>query len=172
MKRAVVAGITSIEHGTFMTDEIMELMIEKGTYYVPTITAGKEVAEKAEIEGYYPEIIRPKARMVGPQIQKTFEKAYKTGVKIAFGTDAGVFPHGQNAREFAYMVEGGMPAMEAIQSATIIAAQLLRIDAVLGSIEPGKLADIIAVEGNPVQDIANMQKVIFVMKDGVVYLLK
>jgi imidazolonepropionase-like amidohydrolase len=172
MKRAVEAGINSIEHGTFMTNEIMELMIEKGTYYVPTITAGKEVAEKAEIEGYYPEIIRPKARMVGPQIQKTFEKAYKKGVKIAFGTDAGVYPHGENALEFAYMVEGGMPAMEAIQSATIIAAQLLRVDDVLGSIETGKLADIIAVDGNPIEDITTMQKIVFVMKDGIVYLQK
>jgi imidazolonepropionase-like amidohydrolase len=169
MKRAVMAGVTSIEHGTYMTDEIMKLMKEKGTYYVPTITAGKFVAEKAEQEGYFPEVIRPKARAVGPQIQGTFAKAYKSGVPIAFGTDMGVGPHGDNAVEFVYMVEAGMPPMEAIQSATVTTSRLLQVDEELGSIAPGKLADIIAVNGNPLEDIAVLRSVAFVMKDGVIY---
>lgn len=169
MKRAVIAGINSIEHGTKMTDEVRTLMVKHGTYYVPTITAGKYVAEKAEIEGFYPEIIRPKAREIGPMIQETFAKAYKAGVKIAFGTDAGVFPHGNNAKEFGYMVEVGMNPMEAIQSATIVAAQLLRVDDTLGSIEIGKIADLVATDENPLNDIHTTENVSFVMKAGVVY---
>ncbi len=169
MKRAVEAGITSIEHGTMMTPEIMRMMKEKGTYYVPTITAGMEVASKAEIHGYYPEIVVPKARSIGPKIKSTFAEAYKNGVKIAFGTDAGVFPHGENAKEFIYMVEAGMPPMKAIKSATIVAAQMLGVDDELGTIEKGKLADIIAVRGNPVEDISAMLQVLFVMKDGFIY---
>ncbi len=169
MKRAVLAGVHSIEHGTLMTPEIMDLMIEKGTWYVPTITAGKFVAEKAKIPGYYPEIIRPKALAIGPKIQSTFAEAYKKGVRIAFGTDAGVYPHGENWKEFLYMTEAGMPAMEAIQSATMGGALLLGLEDELGSIEAGKRADIIAVEGNPLEDIAAMKNVRFVMKDGVIY---
>ncbi|GAA4833633.1 amidohydrolase family protein [Algivirga pacifica] len=166
MKRAVLAGISSIEHGTEMTEEIMDLMIERGTYLVPTITAGKEVTEKAHVHGYYPEVVVPKAKAIGPQIQGTFGRAYKRGVKIAFGTDAGVFPHGQNWKEFGYMVEAGMPPMEAIKSATMEAAKLLRVENELGSIEEGKLADIIAVEGNPLEDMSVMENVFFVMKEG------
>jgi imidazolonepropionase-like amidohydrolase len=169
MKRAVLAGVRSIEHGTFMTPEVMELMKERGTYYVPTISAGRFVAEKAEEDDYFPAIVRPKAASVGPQIQDTFAKAYRTGVTIAFGTDAGVGPHGSNALEFIYMVEAGMPAMEAIRSATLTTAGLLGEQERLGSIEAGKLADIIAVEGNPLDDIARLRDVNFVMKDGVVY---
>jgi imidazolonepropionase-like amidohydrolase len=169
MKRAVLAGVRSIEHGTFMTPEVMELMKERGTYYVPTISAGRFVAEKAEEADYFPAIVRPKAASVGPQIQDTFAKAYRTGVTIAFGTDAGVGPHGSNALEFVYMVEAGMPAMEAIRSATLTTARLLGEQERLGSIEAGKLADIIAVEGNPLEDIARLRDVNFVMKDGVVY---
>lgn len=169
MKRAVEAGINSIEHGTLMTDEIRQLMIEKGTYYVPTITAGKFVAEKAEVDGFYPEIVRPKAREIGPKIQDTFAKAYKAGVKIAFGTDAGVFPHGENAKEFGYMVEAGMKPMEAIQSATMEAARLLRVDDELGSVEKGKIADLVATDKNPLDDIHTTEDVKFVMKAGVVY---
>jgi imidazolonepropionase-like amidohydrolase len=168
MKRAVLAGVRSIEHGTFMTDEIIGLMKEHGTYYVPTISAGKFVAEKAEEDGYFPAIVRPKAAAVGPQIQDTFAKAYKAGVTIAFGTDAGVSPHGDNALEFAYMVEAGMPPMEAIRAATMTAAELLAVQNELGSIAEGKLADIIAVNGNPLDDITLLQKVAFVMKDGAV----
>jgi imidazolonepropionase-like amidohydrolase len=169
MKRAIRAGITSIEHGTFMDDEAIDLFKKHGTYYVPTITAGKSTGDSAKIPGYYTEIVTPKALSVGPKIQATFSKAYKAGVKIAFGTDAGVFMHGKNAKEFGYMVEGGMPAMEAIRSATLSGADLLRVSDMLGSIEKGKLADIIAVDGDPIKDITVMEKVKFVMKDGVVY---
>ena len=166
MKRAVIAGVDSVEHGTFMTNEIMDLMINRGTYYVPTISAGEFVAEKAKIDNYFPEIIRPKAASVGPQIGDTFNKAYKRGVKIAFGTDAGVQPHGTNWKEFVYMVKFGMPPMETIQSATISTAKMLDIDSTLGSIEVGKIADLIAVNGDPIQDIKVMEKISFVMKEG------
>jgi len=169
MKRAVIAGVRSIEHGTFMDDEVIELMKKHGTYYVPTITAGIWVAEKAKIDGYFPEIVRPKAAAIGPQIQKTFAKAYQAGVKIAFGTDSGVAPHGENAKEFQYMVDAGMPAMAAIKSATSVAAELLGIEKELGTLEVGKVADVVAVPGNPLSDIKVMQHVSFVMKQGVVY---
>ena len=172
MRRAVLAGISSIEHGTLMSEATMDLMIEKGTYYVPTISAGKFVAEKAKEPGYYPRMVVPKALAIGPQIFSTFEKAYKRGVKIAFGTDAGVFPHGENAKEFVYMTEGGMSPMEVIQSATLEAAKLLRIDEQLGTLEAGKLADIVAVKGNPLTNIQEMLDVRFVMKDGEVYKAK
>ena len=166
MKRAVIAGVNSVEHGTFMTEEVMDLMVNKGTYYVPTISAGEFVAEKAKIDNYFPEIVRPKAASVGPQIGNTFNKAYRRGVKIAFGTDAGVQPHGTNWKEFVYMVKFGMPPMETIQSATINTAKLLKIDSILGSIEVGKMADIIAIDGNPIEDINTMENVVFVMKEG------
>jgi imidazolonepropionase-like amidohydrolase len=169
MKRAVEAGITSIEHGTLMTPEVMELMKKKGTYYVPTITAGKSVEANAKIEGYYPAVIVPKALAIGPKIQQTFADAHKAGVKIAFGTDAGVFNHGENGKEFGYMVEVGMKPMDAIKSATMESAKLLRIENQLGSIEKGKLADIVAVDENPLENIKTMENVTFVMKGGVVY---
>ena len=169
MKRAVIAGVDSVEHGTYMTEEVMDLMIERGTYYVPTISAGEFVAEKSKIDNYFPEIVRPKAATVGPQIGSTFNKAYNRGVKIAFGTDVGVQPHGTNWKEFVYMTQYGMDEMEAIKSATIETAKLLRIDDILGSLEVGKIADIVAVDGNPLVDITVMEKVVFVMKDGVVY---
>ncbi|MHC9509627.1 metal-dependent hydrolase family protein [Kangiella sp. M94] len=168
MLRAIEAGITSIEHGTYMDKEVMRAMKKNGTYYVPTVIAGKFVAEKAEIEGYFPEIVRPKARAVGPLIQNTFGEAYDYGVKIAFGTDSGVSAHGDNGKEFEYMVEAGMPAMAAIQSATVTSAELLGNDQI-GVIAKGKLADIIAVEGNPAEDIKLLQNVSFVMKDGKIY---
>jgi imidazolonepropionase-like amidohydrolase len=152
-----------------MSEETMELMKQYDTYYVPTITAGKTVAELAEIPGYYPELVVPKAKEIGPKIQNTFSKAYKKGVKIAFGTDAGVFYHGENGREFAYMVEAGMPAIETIQSATLAPASLLKVDNLYGSIKAGKIADIIAVDDNPLEDIKTMESVSFVMKDGEVY---
>ncbi len=169
MKRAVLAGVDSIEHGTFMTDEIITLMKERGTYFVPTNLAGDWVAAQAKIPGYFPEIVRPKAAAIGPVIRETFKKAHLAGVKIAFGTDTGVSPHGENAREFDLMVAGGLSPMKAIQSATLTAAQLLRIDDRLGTLEPRKLADVIAVKGNPLTDIKAMHNVVFVMKEGVVF---
>lgn len=169
MKRAVRGGIHSIEHGTYMSEETMDMMIKAGTWYVPTITAGKSVAEYARIPGYYPAAVKTKAETIGPLIQSTFGKAYKRGVKIAFGTDAGVFPHGENYREFIYMTEMGMPNLEAIQIATLRAAELLGMADKLGVIEKGKFADIIAVDGDPEKDIKVMKDVVFVMKDGKVY---
>jgi imidazolonepropionase-like amidohydrolase len=169
MQRAILGGIKTIEHGTFMSEETMELMKKYDAYLVPTITAGKEVALKAEIEGFYPEIVVPKAKEVGPQIQSTFSKAYKKGVKIAFGTDAGVFEHGKNGKEFGYMVEAGMPALAAIQSATITNAVLLGVSNEIGQIKPDFFADIIAVNENPLENIKTLENVAFVMKNGVVY---
>jgi len=144
-------------------------MIEKDTYLVPTITAGKEVSDKAQIKGYYPEIIVPKALAIGPKIQSTFGKAYKRGVGIAFGTDAGVFNHGQNGKEFGYMVEAGMPAIKTIQSATVTNAKILKMFEKIGSISKGKIADIVAVDENPLKNINTMENVSFVMKDGFIY---
>ncbi|MEL7497271.1 MAG: amidohydrolase family protein [Planctomycetota bacterium] len=169
MKRAVLAGVHSIEHGTFMSEEVMKLMKERGTYLVPTISAGVWVGEKAKEDDYFPAVVRPKAARIGPVIQKTFAKAYQSGVKIAFGTDSGVSPHGDNAREFELMVEAGMPPMKAIQSATIESAKLLRIDDKLGTLESGKLADIVAVQGDPISDISLMKDIEFVMKGGKVF---
>jgi imidazolonepropionase-like amidohydrolase len=169
IKRALRAGIDSIEHGTLMDDEAIELFKKTGAWYVPTISAGRYVADKAQDPKYYSPLVRPKAAAIGPMIQATFARAYKAGVKIAFGTDAGVFPHGENAKEFAYMVEAGMPPLEAIRSATLGAAELLNQKARLGSVEPGYAADIVAVSGDPLRDIATLQKVRFVMKEGVVY---
>ena len=170
MKRAVLGGISSIEHGTFMTEEIMQLMKERGTYMVPTISAGKFVYDRALNDStFFPALVRPKAIEIGPKIQETFGRAYAAGVKIAFGTDSGVSPHGDNAKEFEYMVEAGMPAYEAIKSATVAASDLLRISDNYGTLEAGKMADIVAVRGNPLDDITVLQKVSFVMKDGQVY---
>lgn len=169
IKRALRAGIDSIEHGTIMDDEILALFRKHGAWYVPTISAGRYVADKAKEADYYSPLVRPKAAALGPQIQATFGRAYKAGVKIAFGTDAGVYPHGENAKEFAYMVEAGMTPLDAIRSATLNAATLLDQDKRLGSIEPGYAADIVAVSGDPLRDVTILQRVEFVMKDGVVY---
>ncbi|NUO76314.1 MAG: amidohydrolase family protein, partial [Lysobacter sp.] len=168
MKRAVLGGVTSIEHGTYMSDDVMKLMKQHGTWYVPTIYAGRFVADKAKIDGYFPDVVRPKAQRIGALIQQTAANAYKNGVKIAFGTDMGVGPHGDNAREFIYMVEAGIPAPVAFQAATIRAAEVLGVDD-QGVIEVGKRADIVAVPGNPLEDIQQVMKVDFVMKDGAVY---
>jgi imidazolonepropionase-like amidohydrolase len=169
IKRAVRAGVQTIEHGTYMDDEAIELFKKHGTYYVPTIIAGKTVADSARMFGYYPALVTPKALAVGPKIQATFGKAYKAGVKIAFGTDAGVYIHGYNAKEFEYMVEAGMPPLEALKAALMTNAKLLGMDAQIGSVEAGKFADIIAVDENPLQNIKTLQAVRFVMKDGKVY---
>jgi len=169
MKRAVIAGVASIEHGTYMTEEVMDLMKEHGTYYVPTIMAGNWVAEKAKIDGFFPELVRPKAAAIGPIIESTFAAAYDAGVPIVFGTDTGVSPHGDNAQEFALMVRGGMPPMEAIQSATSVAADFLGIGESHGRLKEGFQADLIAVPGNPLERIELMEDVNFVMKGGEVY---
>lgn len=169
MQRAIIGGVKTIEHGTYMSDITMELMKKHDAYLVPTITAGKEVEEKAKVKGFYPEIVVPKALAVGPQIQGTFSRAYKRGVKIAFGTDAGVFKHGKNGKEFGYMVEAGMPAMETIQSATVTNAALLDMKNELGQIKNGFLADIVAVDEDPTQNIHTMENVVFVMKNGKVF---
>jgi imidazolonepropionase-like amidohydrolase len=169
MKRAVLGGVDSIEHGTFMTDEVIRLMKRQGTWYVPTILAGRFVAEKAEQPGFFSDVVRPKAAVIGPQIQDTFARAYQAGVKIAFGTDTGVSPHGDNWKEFGYMIEAGMPPMAAIVSATRSAAELLGQSERLGTIEAGKLADIVAVPGDPITDSAQFGRVHFVMKGGKVF---
>jgi len=169
IRRAVRGGVDTIEHGTFMDDECIKLMKERGTFYVPTLSAGRWVYEQAQKPDYFPAIVRPKALQVGPQIQQTFTKAYKAGVRIMFGTDTGVNPHGTNGREFRYMVEGGMPAMEAIRAATSIPAKFLELDDRTGSIAVGKLGELVGVPGDPLQDISVMERVVFVMKDDKVY---
>lgn len=169
MRRAIRAGVQTIEHGTYMDDETMALMKKHGTWYVPTISAGRFVADKSKVQGFFPEVVRVKAATIGPLIQGTFARAYKAGVKIAFGTDQGVAPHGENAKEFEYMVEGGMPPLEAIRSATLYGATVMGLEKDLGTVEAGKFADIVAVPGDPVKDIAVMSRVSFVMKDGVRY---
>jgi len=168
MKRAIRAGVSSIEHGTYMDEEAMTLMKKNGTYFVPTIIAGKSVADSALKPGYFPDIVTPKALAIGPKIQSTFAAAYKAGVKIAFGTDAGVYAHGKNWMEFIYMTEAGMPILEAIRAATLNASDLLGDDRV-GMIEKGKFADIVAVDGDPTKDVKSMSRMKFVMKNGVVY---
>jgi len=168
IRRAVLAGVDSIEHGTFMDDQDMKLMKQHGTWYVPTIIAGEFVAGKADA-GWYPPQVAAKARKVGAQILQTAGKAYRAGVPIAFGTDAGVYPHGDNAHEFELMVKAGMPPAFALQAATRNAAKLLRMDRDIGSVEAGKYADIVAVPGDPLADISLMKQVTFVMKGGTVY---
>ncbi|MEM9685482.1 MAG: amidohydrolase family protein [Bacteroidota bacterium] len=169
MQRAVIGGVKTIEHGTLMSEETMELMKKHDAYLVPTITAGKAVTNNARKKGYFPAVIARKAAEIGPKIQATFAKAYKKGVGIAFGTDAGVFPHGQNGKEFGYMVEAGMPAMVAIKSATVTNATILGMENQLGQLKADFLADIIAVNDDPTKNINTMENVVFVMKDGKIY---
>jgi imidazolonepropionase-like amidohydrolase len=169
IRRAVRGGVDSIEHGTFMDDECIKLMKERGTFYVPTISAGEWVYRQAQDPNFFPPVVRPKALQVGPQIKATFAKAYKAGVKIMFGTDTGVSKHGDNAHEFKLMVDGGMPAMEAIRDATSVPARFLDLDDKVGSIAVGKLGELVGVPGNPLEDITVMERVVFVMKDNTVY---
>ncbi|MGQ0383813.1 MAG: amidohydrolase family protein [Gammaproteobacteria bacterium] len=169
MKRAVKAGVDSIEHGTLMDDEIMRMMKQNGIYLVPTISAGRWVYDKAQEPDYFHPLVRPKALELGPVIQRTFARAWAAGVPIMFGTDCGVCEHGSNAQEFAWMVEGGMPLMAAIKAATIVPARYLGVADRLGSIEAGKLADIVAVPGDPFADVNLMRHVHFVMKEGVIH---
>ncbi len=169
IQRAVVGGVHTIEHGTLLSAKSMELMKEYGTYYVPTITAGKEVAAKAKIPGYYDELVTPKALAIGPKIQSTTAKAYKAGVNIAFGSDAGVFPHGENAKEFRYMNEAGIPIVECLQAATIVNSKILSMESEIGQIKKGFIADIIATKINPLDDITSLENIQFVMKEGKIY---
>ena len=169
MKRAIRAGVDSVEHGTYMDSEAMRLMKKQGTWYVPTISAGKWVGDLAELDDKLPAVVRPKAAAIGPQIQDTFGAAYKAGVKIAFGTDAGVSPHGANGKEFRFMAEAGMPIMETIQAATVNAAKLLRVEDELGQVAPGFHADIVAFDNNPLEDVTVLERPNFVMKAGSVF---
>ncbi|MFN0216526.1 MAG: amidohydrolase family protein [Saprospiraceae bacterium] len=170
MRRAVEAGVVSIEHGTFMSEATMDAMIKHGTYLIPTLTAGQAVSDSAlYAKGFFPVVVRKKALEVCPQLKATAGKAYKKGVKIAFGTDSGVSPHGKNNLEFGLMAEAGMNNSDILRAATLDAAILLRMEDRIGTLEPGKLADIVAVEANPLEDIRAMLKVVFVMKDGKVY---
>ena len=169
MQRAIKAGVTTIEHGSLMDKETAQLMKQYNTYLVPTLSAGRYVRQQADIPGYYPEIIIPKIMKVDAGIRQTMTMVAKEGVNIAFGTDAGVFPHGENAKEFRYMVETGWSPMFAIQSATVTNAKILDMEGKLGVITTGALADIIAVQDDPTVDITTLEDVVFVMKDGVVY---
>jgi imidazolonepropionase-like amidohydrolase len=169
IKRAVRGGVDTIEHGTFLDDEGIKLMKERGTFYVPTISAGNWVYQQAQNPDFFPPVVRPKALAVGPQIQATFAKAYKAGVKILFGTDTGVSKHGENAHEFKLMVDNGMPPMEAIRVATSVPAKFLDLDDKVGSIAVGKLGELVGVPGNPIEDITVMERAVFVMKDNTVY---
>lgn len=168
IKMAIKAGVNSVEHCSLVDDEGIALMKKKGVYLVPTIYAVDYIIEKYAAKGY-PEKIMEKARKLRTQKNDCFRKAVKAGVKIAYGTDAAVIPNGWNGRDFKYMVEFGMTPMQAIQSATIHAADLLDHKTKAGSITKGKFADIIAVYGNPIEDISILERVRFVMKDGVVY---
>ncbi len=169
MKRAIRAGVTTIEHGTHADDEVFRLMKAHGTYLVPTLSAGAYVSEKAKDPTWFPAIVRPKAERVGAQIAATFAKAVKAGVPFAFGTDAGVSPHGENAKEFALLVSAGATPMQALQAATITAAKILGESRDQGTLDVGMRADIVAVPGNPLEDIGVTERVAFVMKDGVVH---
>jgi imidazolonepropionase-like amidohydrolase len=169
IKRALRAGVDSIEHGTYMDAEAMALFKQTGAWYVPTVSAGRYVSEKARLPDYYSPVVRPKAAAIGAQIQATLGRAYQAGVNLAFGTDAGVFPHGENAREFSLWVQAGVPPLAALRSATVHAAQLLGQAERLGSLERGYAADLIAVKGDPLQQISVLENVAFVMKDGQVF---
>ena len=169
MKRAVRAGVQTLEHGSIMSKETAALMKQYGTYLVPTLSAGRYVASKADIPNYYPEIIVPKIKMIDAELRKTFAMVYKEGVNIAFGTDAGVFPHGENAKEFGYMVETGWSPMFSLQSATITNAKLLDMEGKLGVLAEGFIADIVATDEDPTENIKTTESVSFVMKEGKIY---
>jgi imidazolonepropionase-like amidohydrolase len=171
IKRAIKAGVISIEHGTFATDSTLDLMKQYGTWLVPTLTAGWAVTDSAKINtGFFPELVRKKALNMGPLLSETLARAHRKGVNIAFGTDSGVCPHGKGNLEFGLMASrSGMPPLAILRSATIDAARMLKWDNRIGSIETGKWADIVAVAGNPLEDIKTMENVVFVMKGGVVY---
>jgi imidazolonepropionase-like amidohydrolase len=169
-RRAIIAGVNSIEHGTFMSDNTLALMKKRGTWYVPTLTAGWAVSDSAQYSpGFFPEVVRRKAVGIGPQITETLRRAYRQGVKIAFGTDAGVFPHGKNALEFHYMLQAGMEPWDILRSATVNAAELLGLENQIGRIAPGFAADLVAVKENPLENIRTLEQVTAVMRAGRVF---
>jgi imidazolonepropionase-like amidohydrolase len=165
IKQAVLAGVDSIEHGSFIDDEAIRLMKEKGTYLVPTLYLMDWFVENYQ-RMRVPEFMVEKAKVVMPAARLNIARAFKAGVKVAFGTDAAVYPHGLNAREFLVMVKLGMTPMQSIQSATVNAADLLGWSDRVGSIEAGRFADIIAVSGDPLTDVSSLEHVAFVMKGG------
>lgn len=167
-KRAIRAGIDSIEHGSFLDDEALDMMKQRGTFLVPTLIAPWFIGDRMEHGVYYPPQVAAKARAAIASVNQTFRKAVAKGVNIGFGTDAGVYPHGQNAQEFVLMVHNGLQPIEALRAATSANARLLGISD-RGTLEPGKLADIIAVPGDPVADITATQHVLLVMKDGRIF---
>jgi imidazolonepropionase-like amidohydrolase len=147
----------------------MDAMIKHGTWYVPTLTAGHAVSDSAQFaQGFFPEVVRTKALEIGALIQATTDKAHRKGVKIVFGTDAGVYPHGKNNLEFIYMADAGFSNTEILRAATIDAATMLHLNDKIGTIEIGKQADIVAVDGDPLNDIRSMLRVVMVMKSGVI----
>lgn len=163
-KRAIRAGIDSIEHGTFVDDEALRMMRERGTYLVPTLSVRSGLAESN-----FPPLVRQKADRAVKQQDAMVRRALATGVKIALGTDAAVYPHGNNALEFVLMAADGMTPAQSLRAGTAVAADLLGLQNKIGTLETGKLADIVAVPGNPLDDIKVTQSVLFVMKEGVVY---
>ncbi len=165
IKQAVLAGVDSIEHGSFINDEDIQLMKQKGTYLVPTLYLADWFMENYAKMGV-PEFMVEKARVVMPAARQNVARAFKAGVRVAFGTDAAVYPHGLNAHEFASMVKLGLTPMQTIQSATVSAADLLGWSDRVGSIEQGRFADIIAVNGDPTVDVTVLERVSFVMKGG------
>ncbi len=167
LKQAVLAGVDSIEHGSYIDDEGIRLMKEKGTYLVPTIYLTEWFMENYEKLGLPPQIIA-KAKDVMPAMKKNLTHAIQQGVPVAFGTDAAVYPHGLNAREFAVLVRMGLTPVQAIQTATVNAAKLLDRADSIGAIEAGKYADLIAVEGDPTKEVTELERIKFVMKGGVV----
>jgi imidazolonepropionase-like amidohydrolase len=168
-KRAVRAGIDSIEHGSFLDDEALDLMKQRGTYFVPTLMAAKGLRERMDKPGAFPPPILEKARNAAAALDATVRKAIAKGVKMALGTDAAVYPHGRNAEEFGELVRLGMRPVDALKAGTSVDAELFGLADRLGSLEAGKIADVIAVPGDPTQDIRQTEKVFFVMKEGTVY---
>ncbi len=165
---ALRAGVDSIEHGTYLDADSIRLMKASGAYLVPTLLAGATVAEQAKTAPWMPENVRKKAAEVGPNMISMARRAREGGVKVAFGTDSGVSVHGENAREFGLMISAGFSPLDAIRSATVWGAAHNRLADEIGTLAPGKAADIIAVKGDPLQDITELERVSFVMKGGLV----